>query len=67
MLKMAGVETHPAVRILIGAVLVVLGLARHSATPALFIGAVLVLWGLVAVVSSGRDRQDAASEQRRDR
>ncbi len=58
MLKMAGAPAHPAVRIVIGLIVIGLGVARHSGPPALIIGGVLVLWGTAAVLrldAGGRD------------
>ena len=66
MLKMAGVQLHPAVRILIGAVLIGVGLLRHTA-PGVVIGAVLVVWGLAAVLGLTGGGRDADSEERRPR
>jgi len=66
MLRMAGVRLHPAVRVLIGAVILGIGLTRHHATPALVIGAVLIVWGLAAVLGlAGGDDGEARSTGRR--
>jgi hypothetical protein len=62
MLKMAGIDTHPAVRILIGVAVIALGIAR-GAMVALIVGGVLVVWGIVAVLS----RADAGSRTRQSR
>ena len=66
MLRMAGVQTHPAMRILIGGVLIALGIARHT-VPGLVIGIVLVVWGLAAVLGLTVGDRDADSQQRRSR
>jgi hypothetical protein len=50
MLKMAGVQTHPAIRILIGVVIGTIGLASNTTAP-LIIGGVLVAWGILAVLT----------------
>ena len=49
MLKMAGLQTHPALRIVIGIVIGAIGVARNTTAP-LVIGGVLVAWGIVAVL-----------------
>jgi len=49
MLKMAGVQTHPAIRIVIGVIIGAIGLARDTTVP-LIVGGVLVVWGIVAVL-----------------
>jgi hypothetical protein len=49
MLKMAGFELHPAIRIVIGAIILGIGLARGATAP-LIIGGALVVWGIVAVL-----------------
>jgi hypothetical protein len=49
MLKMAGVQTRPVMRIAIGAIVMALGFIRDSTAP-LVIGGVLVVWGFVAVL-----------------
>ena len=68
MLKLAGVQTHPALRILIGAALIVLGIARDRATVPLIIGGVLVVWGIAAVLDLTRPARDQhGSGQRRAR
>jgi hypothetical protein len=64
MLKMAGVQLHPAVRILIGGVLIALAIARHT-TLGLFVGIVLVVWGFAAVLGLMAGGRDAESQQRR--
>ena len=62
MLRMAGVRAHPALRILIGAVILGVGLMRHHATPALVIGAVLIVWGVAAMLGlAGGDDDEARS------
>ena len=66
MLRMAGVQLHPAVRVLIGGVLIALGIARHT-VPGLVIGIVLVVWGLAAVLGLTVGDRDADSQQRRSR
>jgi hypothetical protein len=53
-LKLAGVQTHPALRILIGAVLIAVGVARHDAGVPLIVGGVLIVWGIAAVLSVAR-------------
>lgn len=58
MLKMTGVQLHPRVRILIGAVFVAIGLLRHNGIAMLIVGGVLVAWGIAAVL-------DPASRRRR--
>lgn len=50
MLKMTGLELYPAIRIVIGAVIGGIGLARDSTVP-LIIGGVLVVWGILAVLA----------------
>jgi len=57
MLKLAGIESHPALRAVIGAALLVAGIARH-ATAMTAIGVALVLWSL-AGGQFGRSRSDA--------
>jgi len=49
MLKMAGLELHPAIRLVIGVIIGGIGLIRGSTAP-LIIGGVLVAWGIVAVI-----------------
>jgi membrane-bound ClpP family serine protease len=44
MLNLIGVRVHPAVRGVIGAVLVILGLVRHNPVPIVVIGAALLVW-----------------------
>jgi len=66
MLRMAGVQLHPAVRVLIGGVLIALGIARHT-VPGLVVGIVLVVWGLAAVLGLTVGDRDADSQQRRSR
>lgn len=51
MLKQAGVQTHPAMRIVIGVIIGALGLARGATAPVI-IGGALVMWGIVAAVGS---------------
>lgn len=48
MLRMLGMELHPAARIAIGAVVVAIGLMRGNAAPMVVVGGALVVWGLVA-------------------
>jgi hypothetical protein len=64
MLRMAGVQAHPAVRILIGGVLIALGIARHDAVPALVVGTVLIVWGFAAVLALAGGRRNADSQER---
>jgi len=66
MLRMAGVQLHPAVRILIGGVLIALGIARHTALGVV-VGIVLVVWGLAAVLGLTAGDRDADPQQRRSR
>lgn len=66
MLKMAGVRLHPAVRILIGGVLIALAIARHTALG-LVVGVLLVVWGFAAVLGLTAGGPDASSEERRSR
>ncbi len=49
MLKMTGARLHPAVRILIGAGVIAIGLVRHGTTP-LIVGGALIVWGVAAVL-----------------
>ena len=65
MLKMAGVQLHPAVRILIGGVLIAVGIGRHTAP--LVVGILLVVWGLAAVLGLTAGRRDADSQEGRSR
>jgi hypothetical protein len=68
MLKMAGIQTHPALRILIGVALIALGIARHRATVPLIIGGVLIVWGIAAVLDltrSGRDQPRSGKQRAR--
>jgi hypothetical protein len=65
MLRMAGVRVHPALRILIGAVILGIGLMRHHATPALVVGAVLIAWGIAAVLGLARGGDEARSTRDR--
>lgn len=68
MLKIAGVRGHPALRILIGGAVIAIGWARHGATSALIVGAVLVLWGIAAVLGlAGGAPGDAPRPGRRSR
>jgi hypothetical protein len=64
MLRMAGVQTHPALRILIGGILIVLGLVRGTA-PGVVIGVVLVIWGVAAVLGLAAGHRDGGPRQRR--
>ena len=66
MLRMAGVQLHPAVRILIGGVLIALGVARHT-IPGLVVGIVLVVWGLAAVLGLATGHRDVDPQQRQSR
>jgi uncharacterized membrane protein YidH (DUF202 family) len=66
MLRMAGVQGHPAVRILIGVVLIALGIARHTAAG-MVIGVVLVLWGFAAVLRFTATDRDVDSHHPRSR
>ncbi|MGZ4168921.1 MAG: hypothetical protein ACXVSA_19540 [Solirubrobacteraceae bacterium] len=52
MLKMAGVRLHPGMRVVLGAVLIAVGLARHDATPLLVIGGALLLFGVAGMVGA---------------
>jgi hypothetical protein len=54
MLRMAGVQLHPGVRVLIGAALIALALIRHAGPAPLLIGGALILWGLAASVAQPR-------------
>ena len=66
MLRMAGVQLHPAVRILIGGVLIAVGIGRHTA-PGLVVGILLVVWGVAAVLDLTAGRRDADSQEGRSR
>ena len=66
MLRMAGIQLHPAVRVLIGGVLIALGIARHT-IPGLVVGIVLVVWGLAAVLGLTAGNRDADPQQRQSR
>ena len=66
MLRMAGVQGHPAVRILIGVVLIALGIARHTGAGTV-IGIVLVLWGIAAVLGFTATKRDVDSQHPRSR
>jgi len=66
MLRMAGIQLHPAVRVLIGGVLIALGIARHT-IPGLVVGIVLVVWGLAAVLGLATGDRDADPQQRQSR
>jgi hypothetical protein len=55
-LKLAGVQLHPGVRVLIGGALIALGVALDGAVPMIVIGSALVLWGIVAVLGAQRSR-----------
>jgi hypothetical protein len=52
MLKPAGIELHPGLRVLVGAGLVALALALDGAVPMLVIGGALVVWGAFALVAA---------------
>ncbi len=68
MLKIAGVQLHPGVRILIGAVFVGIGLMRHNGTAMMIIGGLLVVWGIAAVLDVGAVRaRDGRQDERRRR
>lgn len=56
MLKLAGVQLHPAYRFLIGGAFVLVGVARGGAIPIIVVGGVLILWGLVALATGQRAR-----------
>ncbi|MGH2893969.1 MAG: hypothetical protein ACRDPM_12000 [Solirubrobacteraceae bacterium] len=43
-------KTHPAIRIVLGAIILAIGLARDTTGP-LIIGGALVVWGIVAVLA----------------
>jgi hypothetical protein len=47
----------PAVRVIVGALLLVAGIAIHGGTIFAGIGAVLLVWGAVGVLSSVRARR----------
>jgi hypothetical protein len=66
MLRMAGVQGHPAVRILVGVVLIALGIARQTGAG-IVIGVVLVLWGIAAVMRFAATDRDADSQHPRSR
>jgi hypothetical protein len=55
-LKLAGVQLHPAYRFLMGGAFVLIGLARGGAIPIIVIGGALILWGLVALATGRRAR-----------
>jgi hypothetical protein len=57
MLKMAGVRLSPAVRLVIGAALIALGLARHTATPLIVIGAAFLVFGVASLLSAATQRR----------
>ena len=56
MLKLAGVQLHPAYRFLIGGAFVLIGVARGGAIPIIVIGGALILWALVALATGQRAR-----------
>jgi energy-coupling factor transporter transmembrane protein EcfT len=49
--KLAGIELNPATRALIGALLLIVGVARHG-VPLMIIGGVCVAWGIVGLVAT---------------
>ena len=51
MFKLAGVELNPATRALIGALLLIVGVAKHG-VPLMIVGGVLVAWGVVGLVAA---------------
>jgi hypothetical protein len=55
-LKLAGVQLHPAYRFLIGGAFVLIGVARGGAIPIIVIGGALILWALVALATGQRAR-----------
>jgi hypothetical protein len=54
---MAGVRLNPAVRLVIGAGLIAIGLARHSAAPLIVIGGAFVVFGVVGVAGAVAHRR----------
>ena len=64
MLKMAGVQLHPGVRILIGAVVIAIGLLRHGTMP-LIVGGALIVWGVAAVLGLASGGAEDGRSQRR--
>jgi len=57
MLRMAGVRLSPALRLVIGAGLIALGLARHTATPLIVIGAAFLVFGMAGLVGTAAQRR----------
>jgi hypothetical protein len=57
MLRMAGVRLSPALRLVIGAALIALGLARHTATPLIVIGAAFLVFGVASLVGTAAQRR----------
>jgi hypothetical protein len=57
MLRMAGVRLSPAVRLVIGAALIALGLARHTAAPLIVIGAAFLVFGVVSLFGTATQRR----------
>jgi hypothetical protein len=57
MLRMAGVRLSPAVRLVIGAALIALGLARHTAAPLIVIGAAFLVFGAVSLFGTATQRR----------
>lgn len=55
MFKLAGVELNPATRALIGALLLIVGVARHG-VPLMIIGGVFVAWGIVGLAAALLER-----------
>lgn len=64
MLKMTGAPLHPGIRILIGAVVIAIGLVRHSTAP-LIIGGVLIVWGVAAVLGLAGGAAEQSRSPRR--
>jgi len=51
MFKLAGIELNPATRLLIGALLLIVGAVKHGA-PLMIIGGVLVAWGIAGLAAA---------------
>lgn len=55
MFKLAGIELNPATRALIGALLLIVGFAKHG-VPLMIIGGAFVAWGIAGLAATLLER-----------
>ena len=64
MIYLLGGRKNPAIRAIVGAVLLVAGIVIHGGAILIALGAVLIVWGLITAGTALRARQRAQADAR---